>query len=137
LLSRTKSSWEFPWKKVKSWENNFLNKISGGWVVLLFSLLRNNNALTDQRKYIKNQNRNQKVKKKSVTMKRSLPVFLIIITIKLILLKIRVRTVKFQIYEWQRATGSGVEPNASQSVACLPTKRADAHLFVFVRIYRD
>jgi hypothetical protein len=33
--------------------------------------------------------------------------FLVIITfIKLILLKIRVRNVKFQIYEWQRATGS-------------------------------
>jgi hypothetical protein len=31
----------------------------------------------------------------------------IIVIIKLILLKIRVRTVKFQIYEWQRATVSG------------------------------
>jgi hypothetical protein len=31
----------------------------------------------------------------------------IIIIIKLILLKIRVRTVKFQIYKWQRATVSG------------------------------
>jgi hypothetical protein len=33
----------------------------------------------------------------------------IIMIIKLILLKVRVRTVKFQIYEWQRATGSGAE----------------------------
>jgi hypothetical protein len=32
---------------------------------------------------------------------------LLLIIIKLILLKIRVRTVKFQIYEWQRATVSG------------------------------
>jgi hypothetical protein len=32
---------------------------------------------------------------------------LLIIIIKLILLKIRVRTVKFQIYEWQCATASG------------------------------
>jgi hypothetical protein len=35
--------------------------------------------------------------------------FLVIISfIKLILLKIRVRNVKFQIYEWQRVTGNGV-----------------------------
>jgi hypothetical protein len=41
--------------------------------------------------------------------------FLIIIIIKLILLKIRVRTVKFQIYEWQRATASDAfEPRHSQ-----------------------
>jgi membrane protein YdbS with pleckstrin-like domain len=33
---------------------------------------------------------------------------IIIIIIKLILLKIRVRNVKFQIYEWQRAIGNGV-----------------------------
>jgi hypothetical protein len=34
--------------------------------------------------------------------------FLVIISFsKLILFKIRVRNVKFQIYEWQRATGSG------------------------------
>jgi hypothetical protein len=32
---------------------------------------------------------------------------LLLIIIKLILLKIRVRTVKLQIYEWQRATASG------------------------------
>jgi hypothetical protein len=36
--------------------------------------------------------------------------FLVIISfIKLILLKIRVRIVKFQIYEWQRATTSGAD----------------------------
>jgi hypothetical protein len=34
---------------------------------------------------------------------------LLIIIIKLILLKIRVRTGKFQIYEWQRATVSGAD----------------------------
>jgi hypothetical protein len=40
---------------------------------------------------------------------------LLIIIIKLILLKIRVRTVKFQIYKWQRATGSGAfRPNPAQ-----------------------
>jgi hypothetical protein len=42
-------------------------------------------------------------------------VLLLIIIIKLILLKIRVRTVKFQIYEWQCATGSGAfRPNPAQ-----------------------
>jgi superfamily II DNA/RNA helicase len=36
--------------------------------------------------------------------------FLLLISIiKLILLKIRVKTVKFQIYEWQRATVSGAD----------------------------
>jgi hypothetical protein len=40
---------------------------------------------------------------------------LIIIIIKLILLKIRVRTLKFQIYEWQRVTDSDVfRPNLAQ-----------------------
>jgi hypothetical protein len=40
---------------------------------------------------------------------------LIIIIIKLILLKIKVRIVKFQIYEWQRATVSGAfRPNPAQ-----------------------
>jgi hypothetical protein len=33
---------------------------------------------------------------------------IILIIIKLILLKIRVRNEEFQIYEWQRATASGV-----------------------------
>jgi hypothetical protein len=34
---------------------------------------------------------------------------LLLIIIKLILLKIRVRTVKFQIYEWQRVIVSGAD----------------------------
>jgi hypothetical protein len=34
---------------------------------------------------------------------------LLIIIIKLILLKIRVKTVKFQIYEWQRVIVSGAD----------------------------
>jgi hypothetical protein len=67
--------------------------------------------------------------------------FLVIISfIKLILLKIRVRNVKFQIYEWQHATASGAFTarlkqwrvslflrNAPLAVACLLliyTKRA-------------
>jgi hypothetical protein len=36
-------------------------------------------------------------------------VFFKIIIIKLILLKIRVSTAKLQIYEWQRAAGTGAE----------------------------
>jgi hypothetical protein len=45
---------------------------------------------------------------------------LLIIIIKLILLKIRVRTVKFQIYEWQRATASGADETRTASGAFRP-----------------
>jgi hypothetical protein len=52
---------------------------------------------------------------------------LLIIIIKLILLKIRVKTVKFQIYEWQRATGSGAfqknnETPRSASISLAPAR---------------
>jgi hypothetical protein len=45
-------------------------------------------------------------------------ILVIISFIKLILLKIRVRNVKFQIYEWQCATASGAfRPNPVQVTA--------------------
>jgi uncharacterized integral membrane protein len=50
--------------------------------------------------------------------------FLIIIIIKLILSKIRVRTVNFQIYEWQRATASGVETKRATANDAFHMKRA-------------
>jgi superfamily II DNA/RNA helicase len=54
--------------------------------------------------------------------------FLLLISIiKLILLKIRVKTVKFQIYEWQRATVSGAfqknnETSRSTSISLAPAR---------------
>jgi hypothetical protein len=56
---------------------------------------------------------------------------LLIIIIKLILLKIRVRIVKFQIYEWQRATVNSVfRPNPTQ------VRWKGAACFVYIRSKR-
>jgi hypothetical protein len=49
--------------------------------------------------------------------------FLYIIIIVIILLIIRMIKVNFEIYEWQRATGSGVFVNASLPVTSLVVDR--------------
>jgi hypothetical protein len=43
-----------------------------------------------------------------------------IIIIKLILLKIRVKTAKLQIYEWQRATASDTFPLKNADISSCP-----------------
>jgi hypothetical protein len=64
-------------------------------------------------------------------------ILVIISFIKLILLKIRVRTVKFQIYEWQRATASGVDETRVKIIKRATVSGAFRNLFLRVTFPRE